>query len=266
MSREFAPMTDHFPIFYSEIADRFQHLRVFQEINTMINTVKKLSILGLALCVAALLAAPASAQGTAEGKTLMATFGDETGLFSLQYPAELFVLGRGTAERNGLPFPNVILVSSHTLLTRIVTTSAPPFTPIGMGDWGIAVIFFPKAMFAPLGVAPDAPILDVTKAWAKMSLTPTATTTFKPDPVALTSGAKAIVITSRGDNGAGGPAVEDNYLMLHEITDGVIALTTIVSAIDGRTPKMEAMHLALTNSIKFTGTAKDVLAMMPKGQ
>jgi hypothetical protein len=35
---------------------------------------------------------------------------------------------------------------------------------------------------------------------------------------------------------------------------------------DGRTPEMEAMHLAVTNSIEFTGTADDILATMPPGQ
>jgi hypothetical protein len=98
-----------------------------------------------------------------------------------------------------------------------------------------------------------------------MSLT--GSFTFQPDPVILDSGAEAIVIIGRGeDDGAGGPPPEDNYLMLYEIADGVIVLTTIVSAVDGRTPEMEALHLALTNSIEFTGTAEDVLATMPTGQ
>ncbi len=217
---------------------------------------KKSSILWLLWCCL-LLVAPTLAQDEAAA---LATFGDETGLFTLQYPAELFVLGRGIAERSGLPFPNVLLVSSHTLVTRVATSVNPPWTPIEMGDWGVAVIFFPKAMFMQMGAAPDAPILEVANAWVAMSI-PEDAPTFQPDPVILDSGAEAIVITNHGDDG-----VEDQYLMLHEITDGVIALTTIVSAVDGRTPEMEAMHLAITNSLEFTGTADDVLAMMPTGQ
>jgi hypothetical protein len=223
---------------------------------------KKYSILWLLLCFV-LLVAPTLAQDTAEEETPMATFGDETGLFTLQYPADLFVVSSSVTERAGLPFPSVILASSYTLVTHVATSVTPPWTPVEMEDWGVAVIFFPKAMFAPMGVAADAPILDVANAWVAMSTSPTATTTFQPDPVILDNGAEAIVVTSRGDDGAGGPAVEDNYLMLHEITNGVIALTTIVSAVDGRTDDMIAVHLALTNSIEFTGTAEDVLAMMP---
>jgi hypothetical protein len=230
-----------------------------------IKTMKKLSLLWLLLSIV-LLALPTLAQDTAEEETLMATFGDETGLFSVQYPAELIVFGRGVAERNGIPFPNVFLVSSHNLVTRLATSVAPPWTPVAMGDWGVAIIFFPKAMFAPMGVAADAPILDVANAWAQMSLTGPGSITFQPDPVILDSGAEAVVITGRGDDGAGGPAVEDNYLMLHEITGGVIVLTTIVSAVDGRTDDMIAAHLAVTNRLEFTGTAEDVLATMPTGQ
>lgn len=224
---------------------------------------KKFSILWLLLCVV-LLVAPTLAQDAAEEETPMATFGDETGLFSLQYPADLFVAGASFLESRGLPFPSVALSSSLDIFSRSAT---PPYPPIAMGDWGIAVIFFPKAMFAQMGVAADAPILDVANAWAQMFLTGGGSITFQPDPVILDSGAEAIVITGRGeDDGAGGPPPEDNYLMLHEIADGVIVLTTIVSAVDGRTPEMEALHLALTNSIEFTGTAEDVLAMMPTGQ
>lgn len=223
---------------------------------------KKFSILWLLLCVV-LLVVPTLAQDTAEEEPPMATFGDETGLFSLQYPADLFVASQSFIEARGLPFPSVVFSSSLDIFNRPAT---PPYAPIAMGKWGIAVIFFPKAMFAPMGVAANAPILDVANAWVAMSTSPTATTTFQPDPVILDSGAEAILVTGRGDDGAGGPPPEDNYLMLHEITDGVIALTTIVSAVDGRTPEMEAMHLALTNSIEFTGTAEDVLAMMPTGQ
>jgi hypothetical protein len=220
---------------------------------------KKYCILWLLLCVV-LLVAPTLAQDTTEEETPMATFGDETGLFSLQYPAELYVANQGFTA--ALPFPAVAFTSSVAILARSTT---PPYTPIEMGDWGIAVIFFPKAMFAPMGVAADAPILDVANAWAQMSLT--GSFTFQPDPVILDSGAEAIVIIGRGeDDGAGGPPPEDNYLMLYEIADGVIVLTTIVSAVDGRTPEMEALHLALTNSIEFTGTAEDVLATMPTGQ
>ncbi len=223
---------------------------------------KKLSVLGLLLAVA-LLVAPTLAQDAAEEAPLVASFGDETGLFSLQYPADFFVAGQSFLESRGLPFPSVAFSSSLDIFNRPTT---PPYAPVAMGDWGIAVIFFPKAMFAPMGVAADAPILDVGNAWAQMSLT--GTFTFQPDPVILDSGAEAIVITGRGDDdGAGGPPAEDNYLMLYEIADGVIVLTTIVSAVDGRTDDMVAAHLALTNSIEFTGTAEDVLAMMtPPGQ
>lgn len=222
---------------------------------------KKFSIVWLLLCVG-LLVTPTLAQDAAEAETPMATFGDETGLFSVQYPAELFVANQGFTA--ALPFPAAAFTSSVAILSRATT---PPYTPIAMGDWGIAVIFFPKAMFAPMGVAADAPILDVANAWAQMSLSASGSTTFQPDPVILDSGAEAIVITGRGaDDGAGGPPPEDNYLMLHEITDGVIALTTIVSAVDGRTPEMEALHLVVTNSIEFTGTAEDVMAMMPPPQ
>jgi hypothetical protein len=222
---------------------------------------KKLSILWLLLCVV-LLVAPTLAQDAAEEETPMATFGDETGFFSLQYPADLFVAGKHFTEQTGLLLPAVAFASSLDILSRPPT---PPYAPLAMGDWGIAVIFFPKAMFAPMGVAADAPILDVANAWAQMSLT--GSFTFQPDPVILDSGAEAILITGRGeDDGAGGPPPEDNYLMLYEITDGVIALTTIVSAVDGRTPEMEALHLVVTNSIEFTGTAEAVLAMMPPSQ
>lgn len=203
---------------------------------------------------------PMMAQDAAEEESLMATFGDETGLFTVQYPADLFVAGQSFLEERGLLLPSVAFTSSLDILSRSIT---PPYSPIAMGDWGIAVIFFPKAMFAPMGVAADAPILDVANAWGQMSLSPDGIINFQPDPVILDSGAEAIVITGRGsDDGAGGPPPEDNYLMLHEIADGVIVLTTIVSAVDGRTPEMEAMHLAVTNSLEFTGTAEDVLALM----
>jgi hypothetical protein len=257
--REFTPMTAHSPISYSEIEDRFQHPKIYQEIKTM----KKHAILWLMLCVV-LLVAPTMAQDAAEAETPMATFGDETGLFSLQYPADLFVANKHFTEQTGLLLPAVAFTSSLDILSRPPT---PPYAPIAMGDWGIAVLFFPKAMFAPMGVAADAPILDVANAWAQMFLTGDGSMTFQPDPVILDSGAEAILMTGRGeDDGAGGPAAEDNYLMLFEITDGVIALTTIVSAVDGRTPEMEALHLAVTNSIEFTGTAENVLALMPTGQ
>lgn len=217
---------------------------------------KKLLVLCLLLTLIVATTAPAAAQG---GDTKWATFGDETGLFSLQYPADLFVSGDSFLKSRGLPFPSVVFSSSLDIFLRPPT---PPYAPIAMGDWGIAVIFLPKAMFAPMGVAADAPILDVAKAWSQMSLI--GSITFQPDPVLLDSGAEAVVITGRGtDDGGGGPPPEDNYLMLHEITNGVIALTTIVSAVDGRTSEMQAMHLALTNSITFTGTAEDVLKMMP---
>ncbi len=220
---------------------------------------KKLSIVWLFMWVA-LLILPTLAQDATEEEPLMATFGDETRLFTLQYPADLFVAGQSLAESSGMLFPSVIFSSSLDILSRPPT---PPYAPIAMGDWGIAVIFFPKAMFAPMGVAADAPILDVANAWAQMLLSPDGIINFQPDPVILDSGAEAILITGRGpDDGAGGPPPEDNYLMLHEIADGVIVLTTIVSAVDGRTPEMEAMHLAVTNSLEFTGTAEDILAMM----
>ncbi|MBL8164546.1 MAG: hypothetical protein JNJ61_21330 [Anaerolineae bacterium] len=222
---------------------------------------KKLSIFGLLLLGVALLVAPTLAQDAAEEAPLVVSFGDETGLFSLQYPADFFVAGQSWIESAGLPFPSVVFSSSLDIFNR---PTAPPYAPIAMGDWGVAVIFFPKAMFAPMGVAADAPILDVANAWAQMSLSEAdpANVTFLPDPVILDSGAEAIVIIGDADDG-----VEDQYLMLHEITDGVIVLTTIVSAVDGRTDDMVAAHLALTNSIEFTGTAEDVLAMMtPPGQ
>jgi hypothetical protein len=215
---------------------------------------KKLSILWLLCLLAVVSAAPTQAQDV-EKKPLLATFGDETGLFSLQYPAQLIVFGSGVVESAVLPVPNVVIVSSHSMVLRLATAGAPP-SRLETGDWGMAVVFFPKAMFAQMGVAADAPILEVAKAWAQMFLD-AERANFRPDPVSLASGADAIVITGRAEDN-----VEDQYLMLHEVTDGVIALTTIVSAVDGRTPEMEAMHLALTNSIKFTGKAEDILAMM----
>lgn len=223
---------------------------------------KKVSLLSLLLCIT-LLVAPTLAQDKGQAP-LMATFSDETGLFSVQYPAELIVVGRGVTEGNGLTVPNVFLVSSPALLTRVLTEKTPPFSPLQKDDWGIAILFFPKAMFAQMGVAADAPISDVAKAWAKMFLTdPDNTTTFQTNPVKLISGVETTVIVGRAsDDGAGGPPPEDNYLMLHEIADGVIALTTIVSAVDGRTDDMVAKHLAVTNSLKFTGKAEDILAMM----
>jgi hypothetical protein len=223
----------------------------------------KWSAFSLLWCVL-LFVAPALAQDTAEEETLMATFGDETGLFSLQYPADLFVAGQSLAESAGMLFPSVVLSSSLDILSR---PNTPPYAPVIMGDWGIAVIFFPKAMFEPMGVAADAPILDVWTAWTAMFLDEGGTTTIEPTPMILDSGAEAIVWAGRGaDDGAGGPPAEDNYLMLFEITDGVVVLTALLSAVDGRTPEMEALHLALTNSIEFTGTAEDVLATMPAGQ
>jgi hypothetical protein len=215
---------------------------------------KKLSILWLLCLLAVASVTPTQAQDV-EKKPSLAAFGDETGLFSLQYPAQLIVFGTGVVESNVLPVPNVFIVSSHKMVLRLATAGTPP-SRLETGDWGMAVIFFPKVMFAQMGVTADAPILDVAKAWAKMSLD-AERTNFRPDPVSLASGAEAIVITGRAEDD-----VEDQYLMLHEIADGVIALTTIVSAVDGRTPEMEAMHLALTNSIKFTGKAEDILAMM----
>lgn len=222
---------------------------------------KKLSVVLWFVCLV-IFTMPALAQDAAGAETPLATFGDETGLFTMQYPADLFVASASFLESRGLPFPSVAISSSLDIFLR---PPAPPYTPIAMGDWGIAVIFFPKAMFAPMGIAADAPILDVANAWAQMSLT--GSFTFQPDSVILDSGAEAIVITGRGeDDGAGGPPPEDNYLMLHEIANGVIVLTTIVSAVDGRTTEMEALHLALTNSIEFTGTVEDILAMMPPPQ
>jgi hypothetical protein len=226
---------------------------------------KKFSILWLLCAFVVLLVAPTMAQDAAEEETPMATFSDETGLFSLQYPADLIVMGRGIVERVGIPFPNVFLVSSPSLVTRVVTEVEPPHTPIEVGDWGIAVLFFPKMMFMQMGAAEDASLIDLATTWHG-TFGPSSRFTFEPEMITLANGKEAVRFGSIGDDGAGGPPVEDNYLMLHEITDGVIAITTIISAVDGRTPEMEALHLAVTNSIEFTGTAEDVLAMMPTGQ
>jgi hypothetical protein len=256
--REYTPMTTPLRVSYSADIAHDEHLIVIKETYTM----KHLYILWLLLGVV-LLVIPTLAQDAADAASPMATFGDETGLFTVQYPADFIVGGKYLTERVGFPFPNVLLLATPGLFNRVDTSLEPPWQPIAMGDWGVAVIFLPKAMFAEMGVAADAPILDVANAWATMSLDANGVINFQPDAMLLDSGAAAIVITGRGsDDGAGGPPPEDNYLMLHEITDGVIALTTIVSAVDGRTPEMEALHLAITNSIQFTGTAEDVMAMM----
>jgi hypothetical protein len=70
--------------------------------------------------------------------------------------------------------------------------------------------------------------------------------TFQPDPVILDSGAEAIVIICRGDDGAGGRSVEDQELMLHEITDGVIALTPFFT-----NPKVDHTAVALLEDRLF---------------
>ena len=218
---------------------------------------KKLSLI---LLLFVMLVAPALAQ---EEETRVATFGDETGVFTLQYPADLHVVGASFWEASQPPVPMAIFMSSPDMFDRSTT---PPYTPLAMGEWGMAVVFFPKAMFLQMGVAEDASLIDLATAY-EASFGESGQTTIEPHLVTLENGAEAVVMAGRGDDGAGGPPVEDLYLMLHEIADGVILMTTVVSAVDGRTDEMIAAHLALTNSVEFSGTADEILAgMTPAGQ
>lgn len=211
---------------------------------------RKLAI-GLLLLSVIVSIAPAAAQ---ERPTRLATFSDETGLFSLQYPADMFVAGAYYSELGGLPpIPSVVLASSAEIFTRPTT---PPTTPVKAGQWGIAVFFFPKMMFAPMGVTPDATITQFGEVWTKAMTSGDGTITSLP-LVTLANGKEAYLAA------ASDKKVEDNYLMMHEITDGVVVLTALLSSVDGRTDEMIAAHLALTNSIKFTGTAEDVLKLLP---
>jgi hypothetical protein len=221
---------------------------------------KKLSVFWLLLCIV-LIAAPTLAQDTAE-EPPMATFGDETGLFTVQYPAHLFVASSSFFEAGGIPFPGVALTSSADIFLRSQT---PPYTPVAVGDWGVAIILFHEAMFMQMGVAEDASLIDLATTWHS-SFGPNARFTIEPHLITLENDKEAVVFGSIGDDGAGGPPVEENYLMLHEIAEGVIALTALLSAVDGRTEDMIAAHLAMTNSLEFTGTAEDLLATMPTGQ
>jgi hypothetical protein len=146
----------------------------------------------------------------------------------------------------------VVLVSTPDLLVRSAT---PPYDPVKQGEWGIAVFFFPKPMFAQMGVPADASITEIGEAWTKANVDQ-GTPRVLP-PVTLANGKLAFLVTGSS------PGQEDNYMMLHETAEGVIVLTALLSAVDGRTDEMIAAHLALTNSIKFTGTVEDILKMMP---
>ncbi len=181
---------------------------------------------------------------------------DEAGLFSLNYVAELAPYPGIFGEPPDMPFPYIAFGNSDETVDASLV-----YEPLPEGGWGIAVIFLPKAMFAEMGVAADAPITAYGDAWmaaelstddaAEVGITEVPTT----DLITLSNGVEAAQVDVLADT-------EHNRVVMYEVTDGVIVLSALLTAVDGRTEALEDAWLTTVESITFDGTAEDIMAAM----
>lgn len=178
------------------------------------------------------------------------TYEDPNGLFSLDYNAGLTPFPELFAEV--MPFPNIPLANSQAVADLSFAGE-----PVPEGGWGIAAIFLPKVMFAEMGIAEDADILEIANAYTALQLSSEDAEIPDAQLTSLYDGTDVAQIDMTGII-----STEDNLVVMYEISDGVIALASLLSASDGRTDEMVESWWLTVNSMQFTGTADDLMMGM----
>jgi len=178
------------------------------------------------------------------------TYEDPNGLFTLDYAAELLTFPDLFAEV--MPFPNLPMADSQE--TADLSFAGEPLPESG---WGLAIIFLPEVMFAEMGVGEDATILDIADAWMAVQFAETDLEIPPAEATTLSDGTEAAQIDL-----AGVLPTEDNLVVMYEVSDGVIALVSLLTATDGRTEEMTDKWWITVNSLEFTGTAEDMMGGM----
>lgn len=179
-----------------------------------------------------------------------ATYSDANGLFTLSHPAGWYVEPSGFTERFGMPFPNVLVGTSKELMDLSSTEQLLPEGEIGLG-----LVFLPKPMLIEMGMAEDAPLVQVAE-FAAMALSEGDMPEIPAiDLVTLANGTEAAQFRADGET-------ESAIVLVQELGDGVILFAPAVVAPGYRNQTLEDQVEAIVSSLQFTGSRADVGAFV----
>jgi len=184
----------------------------------------------------------------------MALYEDANGLFTVEYPADFF------AYPNLFTFPpflNVVFDDSEVDLDELEELPAADGVSIG-------VIFWPRPFFPEMGGFPEdipveafgeAIVVDRASGMVEDEAEREALLeTITVETITLADGSEAALVTYSEET-------EDLIIAFFDASEDVIAFVSLATEPGARTEELEALHMAVVNSLVFTGTADDVLIM-----
>jgi hypothetical protein len=180
----------------------------------------------------------------------VSTYEDASGLFTVNYPAAFTAVRPDLARDFGLPFPSVGFADTEDTMTKSLAAEIVPD-----GGYGIAVMLLPAAFFTSMGLPADAPMTELVMVFAPEPGNAEGLEQGSLETITLPNGVEAIRRAAEG-------VTEDTQSLFFEVSDGLYAMVSMVTAVDGRTETMEADLVAVATSLVFTGSLEDVLAVM----
>ena len=188
----------------------------------------------------------------------MALYEDASGLFTVEYPAEFFAYPNFFAiDETFPPFLNVVFDDSDVDLDELEVLPEADGVSIG-------VIFWPRPFFPEMGGFPeDIPV----EAFSEAMVVDRASRMIEDEAereilleaitiemITLADGSEAALVKYPEET-------EDNVIAFFDVSEDVIAFVSLQTEPGARTEELEALHMAVVNSLEFTGTAADVVMM-----
>jgi hypothetical protein len=188
----------------------------------------------------------------------MVLYEDASGLFTVEYPAAFFAYPNFFGmDETFPPFLNVVFDDSEVDLDELEELPAADGVSIG-------VIFWPRPFFPEMGGFPEditveafseAMVVDrVSRMIEDESERETLLEAITIETITLADGSEAALVTYPEET-------EDNIIAFFDASEDVIAFVSLQTEPGARTEELEALHMAVVNSLEFTGTAADVVMM-----
>lgn len=183
----------------------------------------------------------------------LATYTDQHGFFTAQYPADWVVKPHMGEE---MPVPHVAIGSHMEIMEKSSAWELLPEDQIGVG-----IMLLPRDMFAEAGLTADTPLeeaarliltgmgADDPEAVAEM----VAQTTF--EEITLANGIPAVL-------GRSSAPTEAYVMTLSDQGDSLYLFTSQILALDYENAVLEAQVMAIVNSIEVTASTDEIMAFI----